>query len=178
MSSSNQFKSRNTVPPNNDFERNREKMMNDRPYTSFRSSNEAPKKIFFDIVNENFPTLIPETKSNIGNSCLDFKNASLKEVVKKEENEKLKPGWLYMKYDKNNNILRKHIAPEKPIDNNLLFETQVHNALNQIINNHYKFIEDYGEDSYERDYKMNSYFEMAEEYDDDYFDDYYENYSD
>jgi len=171
MSSSNQFKSRNTIRQNNDFERNREKMTNERPFTGFRCSNEVPKKIFFEIGNENFPTLIAETKSNIENSCLDFKNASLKEVVKKEEKEKLKPGWLYMKYDKNNNILRKHIVTEKPIDNNLLFETQLHNALNQIINNHYKFIEDYGEDNYERDYKMNSYFEMAEEYDDNY-DDY------
>ncbi len=150
----------------------------------FKNENEPPKKIYFEMNNKHFPYLIKndsnsESESLVQNNSLDFKNASLKEVPKVKLTEKLKPGWLYMKYDKDNNIKKFIMETKITLDQEALFDNKVNNAINEIIKNHYSFIENYGEDNYERDYNMESYLEMANKYSDDYeYDEYDEYYTD
>ena len=126
----------------------------------FKNENEPPKKIYFEMNNKHFPYLIKndsnsesesESESLLQNNSLDFKNASLKEVPKVKLTEKLKPGWLYMKYDKDNKIKKIIMETKITVDKEAFFNNQVNNAINEIIKNHYSFIENYGEDNYERD---------------------------
>jgi hypothetical protein len=185
---SNQFKSRNTRVENR----------KDLYRSQFRKENETPKKVYYEMNNEDFPELFPplslKTPSEVCDSnnelynkqeesvknsvVLDFKNASLKEVPNIEVSEKFKPGWLYMKYDKNNNIMRKNM--NKNMENNPkeLFENQVNNAINNIIEKHQEFIEYYGYDNYEKDYLIDNYLEMAEKYEEKNSDNDEDSYSD
>ena len=117
--------------------------------------------------------------SNVNNSgcTLDYKNASLKEEEKPEEVEIYEKGWLYMKLDKSSNTLLKRAEP--PVNANssnksaICIQQHLNNAMNNVIENmeerRHKFIQLYGEDNYERDYKIQDYYEMVEEYDDTYY---------
>jgi len=172
----NPFKSSNKKE-SNDFNKNDDiKPVYTSQFKIKSKSGEPPKKIYYEMNNEDFPELIQESQavskeeSNKNKSLLDFKNASLKESKPVEICEELTPGWLHMKYDKKNNkILKKQIKNEN-YENNIngdsLFEIQVDNAINNIIERHNFFIEKYGIDNYERDYHIESYCEMSDKYED------------
>jgi hypothetical protein len=142
-----------------------------RPSSSFKSfSKDPPKKIYYEHKNEEFPELVKISNSDNDNKCaLDYKNASLKEDEENTENVIVyEPGWLYMKIDKSNNNILKKLVPSKINRPNISPQQQLNNLMNNAIKNmeenHNKFIENYGEDNYQRDYHIQSYYEMAEEY--------------
>jgi hypothetical protein len=112
---------------------------------------------------------------NKSGCTLDYKNASLKEEEKPDVVEIYEPGWLYMKFEKGGNHILKKIGPKinysnKPI---VSVQQQLNNSMNNVIQimeeRRCKFIESYGEDNYDRDYRIDSYYEMAEDYDDYYY---------
>jgi hypothetical protein len=149
--------------------------------SQFKNSNEPPKKIYYEMNIDDFPEITSNAEvitENINNKVLlDFKNASLKEAdTTNEICEVLTPGWLHMKYNKNTNkFMKKEIKNDetkKNTNNKLIFEIQVNNAINSIIERQQHFIGNYGVDKYEKDYHIESYWEMSNKYDDDYEYDY------
>jgi hypothetical protein len=155
-----------------------------RPSFIFKSSKPT-QKIYYEHNNEDFPELvIVNSDPNIG-CTLDYKNASLKEEKpekpeKPETVEIFEPGWLYIKTQRgSNNILKKYCPPIKQNKQVISPQQKLNNLMNNVIQKmeerRYKFIEDYGEDTYERDYNIQSYYEMVDDYeyysDDGYYSD-------
>ena len=94
-------------------------------------------------------------------SDLDFLQASMKEVPKEEIVDKkweLKPGWVQITVDDNNRIItRKHDDDVEYIQSDSeIFEEEMQQTLEILINNwdNYRrnYIESYGEDDYEKYY--------------------------
>jgi len=152
---------------------------------SMFKSSKPTQKIYYQHNNEDFPELvIVNSDPNIG-CTLDYKNASLKEEKpekpeKPETVEIFEPGWLYIKTQRgSNNILKKYCPPIKQNKQVISPQQQLNNLMNNVIQKmeerRYKFIEDYGEDTYERDYNIQSYYEMLDDYeyysDDGYYSD-------
>jgi hypothetical protein len=155
--------------------RQRERTYDARPSFVFKSSKPT-QKIYYEHNNQDFPDLvIVNSDLNKSGCTLDYKNASLKEEEKPDVVEIYEPGWLYMKFEKGRNHILKKIGPKINYSNKPVISVQQH--LNKSMNNaiqimeerRYQFIEAYGEDNYERDYRIDSYYEMAEDYEDDYY---------
>jgi len=160
-----------------------ERSYDSRPSFIFKSSKPI-QKIYYEHNNEDFPDLvIVNSDVNKSGCTLDYKNASLKEEEKPDIVEKYEPGWLYMKFEKGCNHILKKIGPKINYSNKPVISVQQHlnnsmsNAIQKMEDRRYQFIEDYGEDNYDRDYRTDSYYEMAEDYDDDYScEEYYSDY--
>ena len=145
-----------------------------RPSFVFKSSKPT-QKIYYEHNNEDFPDLVV-TSSDLNNQCtLDYKNASLKEEEKPEEVEVYEPGWLYMKLDKSSNTILKKTGPKIISNSKPLVSPQqqlnisMNNIIQKMEERRIRFIETYGEDNYERDYRTDSYYEMAEDYDEEQY---------
>jgi len=161
--------------------RQRERAYDTRPSFIFKSSKPT-QKIYYEHNNEDFPDLvIVNLDVNKSRCMLDYKNASLKEEEKPEVVEVYEPGWLYMKFERGTSHILKKFEPKIISNNKPLISAQQHlnNSMNNVIQiieeRRCKFIDSYGEDNYERDYKIDSYYEMSEDYDDYYYgeDQYY-----
>ena len=149
-------------------ERERTERSNTRPAFVFKTSKPT-QKIYYEHNNEDFPELVivnPDLKID---TTLDYKNASLKEEEKPEDVEIFEPGWLYMKLENgSNNILKKYCPIIKPNKQVVSPQQQLNNLMNNVIQKMEErrlvFIQEYGEDNYERDYNIESYYEMSEDY--------------
>ena len=130
-------------------------------------------KIYYEVNEEDFPELCKSNQSGNPEKCLmDFKNASLKEAQIIEETQNFEPGWLYMKYGSNKKIMQKFIPKNNIINTNISLQDELNMNMNSCIEKmeerHKTFIENYGEENYERDYHIENYNEMAYKYDDNY----------
>jgi hypothetical protein len=147
------------------------KFINNRNTFSYRSNNEAPKKTYYEMNNQDFPELNSNENSennDIKKNILDYKNASLKEVEKEEnKTQNFEPGWLYMKYDKNNNILKRFVKSDANTTSNYSLNNEIKCAIDKIENRRLEYIKFYGEDNYERDYCVQEYEDILNSYFDD-----------
>jgi len=153
-------------------------MQNNRP-SIFKNENVTNKnvinKIYYEVKDGDFPELCKSgNQSGNPEKCMmDFKNASLKEAQIIEETQNFEPGWLYMKYSSNNKkIMQKFIPKNDIISTNISLQDKLNMTMNSCIEKmeerHKTFIENYGEENYERDYHIENYNEMADKYDDNY----------
>jgi len=145
----------------------------------FKNENVTNKnvsnKIYYEVKEGDFPELCNSNQLGNSEKCLmDFKNASLKEAPIIEETQHFEPGWLYMKYGPNKQIMQKFIPKNDMTINttNISLQDKLNIDMNSCIEKmeerHKTFIESYGEENYERDYHIENYNEMADKYDDNY----------
>ena len=166
---SNMFKSerRSRQYSNRDRDQNRDQ---NRPYNNnFRGFNEK-KKVEVKLTEADFPELVISDNATATGDCkLNFKEASLKEVINEVvEDEPLPPGWT--RYRVKDGVL---IVDGESIEEEDYTAEEYHYDATQIFNclinrwNDYK--EDYdelnGDGAYNRVYSMPQYESFEEEYD-------------
>ena len=80
-----------------------------------------------------------------------------------------------MKLDKSSNTILKKTGPKIISNSKPLVSPQqqlnisMNNVIQKMEERRIRFIETYGEDNYERDYRTDSYYEMAEDYDEEQY---------
>ena len=135
---------------------------------------------------EEFPELVSrEIKNQTNEDTINYKTATLKEAPKIVEDEfALQPGWTKITY-KNNTIEKEYLSliqkkgnnmNEKEIKNKQIINKQMNDIIEFMNQKRIYYVEQYGEDSYERiygtyestyndEYNDDEYYDEDEEYD-------------